>query len=516
MVHLQVRPDGSGGWGLWLGVLGEAAGSGTVRAETVQTLETACQRALRPTPGLAIRGRDAACSRAERALGVQLHAALREAGLDTALARCLGGGESVAVLCELEAGANLPWELLADERGDGLEESGQAVVVRLARSNRPWQPSEATGGQVVHALDTDATSTGLATALAPLAQQGRAMVHVVVHGHRLHTDRLTLGDTGAAPDTWTHALGADIRAAAVVVLDVCHGGSTDLERDLAAAAVSAGARAVVAPLGPASVDTLEAFARGLTDGLTGGAPLWQAVAGGRTAIRALASPRPDGRWHRLTLTVGRAEALTWCASAPPTDLLTRLRAETPHGYLGVDTVARLLPAEEVGWVPPPADVQVRTDRPATVTPRLETILGGSGDVVAETVRAALARWQPDGPGPLDPGGTTLELDPTLPRGVPARALEVVGGPEDGRKVVLSRGQTLGRWSERGGPDVGLFEATGAWDAYLSRTHLRWLGEGWVELLRPGRTTSGQVVRGPVALVVGQVVWLTPTTGVRGV
>jgi hypothetical protein len=57
------------------------------------------------------------------------------------------------------------------------------------------------------------------------------------------------------------------------------------------------------------------------------------------------------------------------------------------------------------------------------------------------------------------------------------ALEVLGGPEDGRALWLSPGDTLGRWAPQGAPTVSLYEHTRLRDRLLSRVHLEMLDEG---------------------------------------
>ena len=98
---------------------------------------------------------------------------------------------------------------------------------------------------------------------------------------------------------------------------------------------------------------------------------------------------------------------------------------------------------------------------------------------------------------------TARRDPMAP----ARSLEVVLGPEDGRVLVLAPDQTLGRAG--GGADHALY-ADRASDRRLSRTHLRWLGDGEIELLGPARLGEERV-EGRVQLRVGDRLALTPAT-----
>lgn len=107
-------------------------------------------------------------------------------------------------------------------------------------------------------------------------------------------------------------------------------------------------------------------------------------------------------------------------------------------------------------------------------------------------------------------------DPSAP---PARALQVIGGPEDGRILHLDAGQTLGRWSEGPGADHALYADTTLVDRYLSRQHLRWLGDGSVELLAPGRLLVREgarevLAKGLVRLVPDDLLILTRGTWLR--
>lgn len=95
-------------------------------------------------------------------------------------------------------------------------------------------------------------------------------------------------------------------------------------------------------------------------------------------------------------------------------------------------------------------------------------------------------------------------------------LEVLGGPEDGRPLWLSPGETLGRWAPQGAPSVSLYERSRLRDRLLSRVHLEMSEGGRVLVRRPIRmlvhglervVEAGSAVEpGP-----GQVLRLTPFT-----
>lgn len=108
----------------------------------------------------------------------------------------------------------------------------------------------------------------------------------------------------------------------------------------------------------------------------------------------------------------------------------------------------------------------------------------------------------DGTG--EPGG----------EGDPCCGLEVLGGPEDGRRIVPAPGEELGRSTSSAQADHALYLDAGGIDPFLSRRHLRFLGPSRVELLRPGyRLVSqpGLRPRGEIELRVGEILGLTPLT-----
>jgi len=78
-----------------------------------------------------------------------------------------------------------------------------------------------------------------------------------------------------------------------------------------------------------------------------------------------------------------------------------------------------------------------------------------------------------------PGGAAV------PGGGPIVGFEVIGGPEDGRRLVPETGETIGREAPEEGPDVGLYGETALVDRRLSRQHLVWRGQGRIELRRRG-------------------------------
>ncbi|MCB9745534.1 MAG: hypothetical protein H6740_23345 [Alphaproteobacteria bacterium] len=107
----------------------------------------------------------------------------------------------------------------------------------------------------------------------------------------------------------------------------------------------------------------------------------------------------------------------------------------------------------------------------------------------------------------------------LPTLTPAQALEVVGGPEDGRRLDMAPGEQLGRSSAVEGVSHQLYEESLLVDPRLSRMHLEWLGEGKVRLPRTvtvySRGERAFVGPGPASLFADDVVQLTRATRLRG-
>jgi len=536
LLRVRVRP--AGGWEVQLGRVGTSPAVGVVDNDACDAVVAQADGLRRVPPGLAIPGRDTRVSRSEEAFGRQLYGVLRLAGVDGRLARFLGGGGGV-VLCDIDPGLHLPWELLADEQGVSIEGSGQAAIVRLLPApGRPTRSPRSGSGARVWGGDADATAAGHARWLKERLEPGEGVLHVVIHGHRERGALLSLGAVGAAGSSVAHALGPQVRHARAVVLHVCEAAGADLEIDLLQATLASGAAAVCAPAGVASVAALQAFVGGLHDSLAAGQTLVQAVVAGRASVRGLASPRPDARWHRLVLGVASAEALEWTAT--PTDLAgwpplsadaahvvaTALQA-AGHGYLGLPALARALPpallAPDVrAQMPAVPAFHVRQAEAEVVwSPRLRTLVDRlpsrpSLQLVAGRICAAMRERSGPLPGhDRSRGGTTLDIDLLGGDGRGASGLEVVTGPEDGRQLSPEVGDRIGRWSDRDGPEWALFENSPCWDPFVSRAHLEWLGDGWVVCRRPVRLDGGQVVRGQHRITVGQRVWLTPSTALRG-
>lgn len=600
-------------------------------AATVEEIATL----LRPIPGMAVRGRDAARSRAEeeagRALGRLLGPRLRER-LHYLLGEARGRGElaCIAVDCPDAVARALPWELLALEQAP-LEALGEAVIVRRLDGPRPgpapaagplalalWSPDPAdplTAARV-QALCAQAATRGVGTALigGPAEEPGcaetieahakgrvarggprpasglsdggakggiprvnrpaagvstglvrpadavapaaREVLVVVCHGAAdAASTRLLLGEDERAAATAGHLLGPRAARALAVVLEVCEAGAGEVPEieSLAGRLVAVGARAVVAARGRLAAEAASAFDAEFLQALAAGRPLPEALAAGRRAVRALGSPRPDARWHLPSLFVSSLEVLRAEAAppAPPTPEgwpapaadtagwlgeAARLAEDAGRGFLGVEHLLLALPAGrgalalarhalEARRAPLLAGLGAlqRRGEPAGLAPtprllRLASALEPGFD--ADDLWAALAA-EPALAALLDLSsasaaasfrGQTLEAAPPWASGHPT-ALELVGGPEDGRVLRPAPGEWIGR-AEAENPD-GLYPRPGPVDPYLSRRHLRWLGEGRVSLARPGRLIRAgeaeRAVAGELALVAGDVLLLSPVT-----
>lgn len=529
---------------------------------------------LRPAPGLAVRGRDGAVSRREeeagRILGRLLDAGARERLLyHLGEARGRGALACIAVDCPDAAARSLPWELLALDRAP-LEALGEAVVVRLVEGPRPSAPSpgplqievwtpdpgDPLCGARQEALARVAATRGVQTSRAGSeARPGRTLLHVICHGASdAQETRLLLGDRERAAGSEGHLLSPHLTRAELVVLEVCEAGVghvAELE-SLAGRLVATGARATVAARGRLAEEAAAALDDGLLEALVAGRPLIEALAAARRAVRALASPRPDARWHLPSLFVSSLEVLRAPAAAPPVALpgwpaaapdaaawlmeATRLAEDADRGFLGGEHLLLALPSGRGALALARHALEARRGA-------LLASLGGlqrRGQGVGLKLTPALARLSAS----LEPGfdadalwaamvrdpalvasldlssarGAVSFLGQTLDAGAsvftgPPEALEIVGGPEGGRVLHLAPGAWIGR-AEDESPD-GLYPRPGPVDPYLSRRHLRWLGEGRVELARPGRLErpgeGERVVTGEVQLHLSDLLHLSPIT-----
>ena len=611
-LRLEITPEPGGGWQLAVGDGQGSPGRATATASDVQGILQDVEQALGSMPVVVLRGRDADRSQAERAAGRALARVFRADVIGRALARAQGRVEAlgevlVLIVDSADPGVRrLPWELLADrEDGAPLEELGAGIVVRLAGPPGYWAgpgpaalgtriltwcptPDDEACRSVLDGLDDVVQRRpGLRlvrlddrSARLPALEPGWAdVLHLVCHGRMAAREGVLVAGPGKehAVGTAAHLLSKGLEGVALVVLDVCHGGSPTADQlaNLAGSLLAAGAGACVAPERAAHVDALVAFSRGLHRALGVGAPLASAVAAGRTEVRALVDPHPDARWcnHRLLLTSVEAAGASpvrtgwlptrWPSAAPGSAvLMDRARAlavDSGCGHLGLEHLALALADLE----PIPRELhRLRDTLPSFSDPRWRSLSRGleapghEGDELELTPRlVVLGVGLPDGFAPVDlwrcvaadphhglhllappDWAEALQVpsdswtDSTLARtrerasvdgggdASRARAVQVVWGPEDGRVLILQPGDTLGRWAPGASSACSLYEGKHSVDRYLHRRQLIWLGEGRVRLLVPTRHWRGGVETsleaGEVALLAGDLLQLSYATWLR--
>ena len=533
---------------------------------------------LRPSPGFAVPGRDAARTAAEERAGRRLGALLGEAPgarerLAAQLGEARGRGESpvIAVDCPDPLARSLPWELLAVDQAP-LEALGEAVIARLAPGPRPaplppraaprleaWlpDPDDPVCAARLGALGEAARARGVAapTAITPedAADPGDApLLFLICHG-AADAAGVELLVSGAAPSAGTvgHLLAPRLRRCLAVILEVCEGGgAAEAELDsVGSRLVCAGARAALAARARLSVEAAAALSEGVLDGLVAGEALSAAVARGRRRIRQLSSPRPDARWHTLSLWVSSLDALEatlgpaaprgWRAAPDAAAWIQEavaLAEDAGRGFLGVEHLLLSVPATR-GLL-----AMARHALEARRGALLDGISGLQRQGRVEALQlsprlAALRDALPEGfdagqlwealagaPGVLSLldlgavapaqsfGGATLEQAPPWEQ-PPGAALEVLGGPEDGRVLRPAPGAWIGRYHAEN--PQGLYGPPGAVDPYLSRRHLLWEGPGAARLSRAARLRrpgeAEREVTGLVELRGGDVLALSPST-----
>ncbi len=470
----------------------------------------------------------AAEERAGRALG---SAVWREQPLATTLAHELGlargSGSALLVLVHATGPATeLPWELLVDHSGVLLEGT-LATVARLSEGPPPVA-ERGQGRALWRSPGDDQAVETVCTAIrradpgmgAPSPDAPPEVLHLVSHAEPLG---LALSVSGASAGSVTHGLGPSLQQAALAVLHLCDAAT---QGGMATQLLRWGVPACVAPAGRLGVEAAGAFCAGLAS--AGRCSVAAAVRRGRRAVAALSSPFPDQRWHRIQLWVQSAQAARhrlaasgrwddgWPRPAASVvqlyDEALELAEDSDMGFVGLE---HLVLAESQHRVVPPhirhrlatgaARIRERlgalellpsaTRRPVP-TPRLAHILSS---LEPQLDRAGLWSFLFDAHtdvmvwmlgGTPSTGSGSTQTSTIAVHGPAATRLEVLGGPEDGRVLDLSPHMVLGRSSDPARADVALYAHTSVTDPHLSRRHLRWLGGGEVELLRPAHGASG--------------------------
>ena len=519
-VLLTLTVSASGDLACSLGAVGRAPVTQTVPALQVATLHDTT--ALHTPPAFLIPGEDLDQVEDEEAWGQRASALLfGSPQLAVVMGRALSSAESPTPLvlrCDDDTLADLPWELLADPAsGAGLERSGQAVLCRLVPA--PTVHSLPTPGQQLRVLTwapaaDDPAIEDLLQAhdqthrdtirwhrlsddlqeLPPPIPGTVDILHLVFHGRReFGRLRLMLGSGSRAGET-TRGLLPLLQRSALVLLDVCHGGMSasgslgGLAREL----VGAGAGACIATGAEVAVDAASTFARGLLSKLAEGATLVEAANEARRRVAVQAIGHPNARWHNHRLLVADTawlsaplvEARGWePAELPPglppaPQLWSAVHFEAQQmGFVGIEAVARALVRHSdgaaSGELASTADLldfsvaglsrTAQTDALPT-TPRLAEFLASLRHV--RHVQNLCERLEH---GLYDAVAPSF-LGPVSTHSSTAMVLELVGGPECGRRLQLEVGDQIARWSpDRADPTgILLFRETAASDLGISR------------------------------------------------
>jgi hypothetical protein len=467
--------------------------------------------------------------------------------------------------------------LCATPTGQPLEVSNEAVVVRLGTAGAPPRPQPAWDlavrtwtpdpeDRVVSTL-LGRVDEGVRKAGWPAPRPvGEAWPHeddalVVILVGPAHKIAPVLDPSTVAAaleeEDDTPALYTLLRRADLVVLLASDQGKTLAIRpeEWAARVLKAGAQAVVVASGPVRMEASAAFCEGLFAGFAEAGALPGAVAAARKSVRAFAHPAPDGRWSRWQLTVGavhKGPALVKRPLLPPgwpkpsaeaMPLFRQLRSlfdKHDPGFVGVEHL--LLAWGEVS--PRPATERLigllRGKAPAVrsslawYTERTEAEAGSrwtlrmlrlSGSLEADFSLDALWKVLLSEAGYLlrqvldqPQGGVTTDTMVSAGWAPPATSelatgLEILGGPEDGRKLYPKPGDVIGRYNPSAPCAQPLYGDTAATDPALSRGHLQWVEKGWLDPLKPvAEAPRG----GRLLLRLGEVRRITPGTTVIGI
>lgn len=519
MAHLRVVSDGA----TWRVSVGDG------QSPPVEAMCAALKAELElPVPRVLLAGSDASVAAGEAAYAQRLADTLAGASAAWAHLQVLKGraeAKGQPLVVAVHGPPDVRWELLSLGRGS-LEEQGSGMVVRWAAGAAPTaRPAyrrasvwDATMDAASQRVSTSARSSMEGAGLTLVESTGRpSLLWVVAHGERgTHALEVAMGAGGAGVSAVSAALGSALEHALVVVLGMCHAASASQPGAPAMVEplLAAGVPVVIAPTGPVPVEMLEHFASGMAEALADGRSVADMVAAGRRAVRAWAFPHPLARWSVMRCYVGRLDALSavlcpqsWVPEGwpiPRADAAAWLHAaqldalrrtdgyvglehllRTVTGVVGGETCAATLRRCAAMWLRPyeeasagllPQGGHAADLRP---TPRLR----GLGEALRpgfslEGLAAAVLgqpTLTPLGAVPGDSKFDTLRtLESSAPPAAPeATALEVVGGPEDGRIIELAGEFVLGRAG--GQADVQLYAGTRLTDRKLSRRHLEWSG-----------------------------------------
>ncbi|MCB9673005.1 MAG: hypothetical protein H6734_26280 [Alphaproteobacteria bacterium] len=492
--------------------------------------------------------------------------ALAEENVGRALGEMVGlDALSDIVIVEPGDLTDVPWELLAP-RGHGCAEAEGGLVVRRAAGPR-WL-REPAGHLRVLGLSSDPTDPDLVCALRvvertatapdelPAPDPGSLDVLVVAEHGVMERGRPCAVDRTGTMDLSTahHLLEGSVRGRWIVVLASCHGATDVGPGGLATRLVRAGAGVVLAPRYPMRADVLAAGVDALLEALRGGRTVGAGCRAARRAVRSMRAGFIGDRWHSLVICVAdesvletRLADIDWppsggrpdAASAQWLELAAQCAREDAVGFLGLEHLLATLPrdagplAAGVGrrlatlfpslatiragaWVANPAARSAtlqHTPRVERVAPRLpdafrpEDLLRALfeddspltlffGDLLRRTWDGGVSTWGGN-------GGAAPER----------RWATVLWGPEDGRRLDVLEGGSIGRWSPDGTVLHGLFAGTSDVDRAVSRCALTLAEGGWVASRAHEVHRDGRWALVPAGEPLSGVVQITPSTWV---
>lgn len=462
-------------------------------------------------------------------------------------------GDHLALAVEARTGAAaaIPWELLAGQLGIAhvvrVAERGDARATRDASAGevRTWvvQPDQP-GPAAIAATTRDAIASCRRLvapgAGAESAGEGTLLLVTVVA-----PTRESLLDALAAAEAERDGGGRGQLASLAVALAhadlavaVVAGGGEPGAAGVGAELVARGALLGVDLAGGTAPAAAAGFLAAVHQAVDRGSDVLAAVEAGRRALAAMDAPSVEGRWF-----APRAYVRSLAVLEEPPKLLARARPpEFPpgspaaegvladalelaerHGWLGVEQLADALsrcPATEPvlqgarslfgglsARVPAP-DRAAATPRPSLRVIDIAARLGDGwspGDLAREILSVP---WVARRTASVETGRVAPDSLPSL---APARVhgpvrLEVIGGPEDGKRFVLSgTGQALGRHDPDAPAREALF-ATGPADRTVSRRHVSWSSPGCIRVFGPTWLLRGEgesvEVSGTVRLQLG--------------
>ncbi len=510
-----------------------------------------------------VAGSDASMARAENAFAQALVEALSGATSAWAHLQLLRGrseaaGAPLVVVVDTDT-PEVEWELMS--LGDGpLEASGSGVVVRWAHGSSA--PRSASPTAAVWLATDDPASIAVADAArASLAAAGLELVGVderpsvlwlVAHGTPgQQALEVAMGRGAASAAAVSANLAGALEAATLAVVAVCHGGAARASRHdaLVGSLLAAGVPAVLAPATAVPVELLLHLAEGLGGGLGRGESLARAHASARRHVRAWAFPHPTARWTAMRCHVCAIDVLDtvlrpvgWAPDGWPqpdaaaSAWLEAARADAERrsdGYVGVEHLLRTLAAAAAGGPVTAALRRAAAEhlRPyeaasasllpqrghaaLEVTPRLERVGRGLGSAFGLDALASCVMGELAAPPVLEPAAFGVEtLESVAHPHTGPIDVEVLGGPEDGRRLTPTPGATIGRAG--GDADIALYTSSRLTDRKLSRRHLTWRGDT-LDSVRPFQVEGPEGPRDPrLPLRPGDVVEVTRATRLRAV